>query len=105
MYQDNSYLDQKYKQTVDNLAFTDQNYYNVYRLGKWGTLGQVIFSNYTVLPKYDINITKIRQLGIPHYIGNDWGFNDPCVALYIKIHDNDIYILDELYLTHKTNPQ
>ena len=92
-YKDNIYL------TPEDIALledeTDRYYYEVYTLGNWGVLGNVIFKNWRVedlsnrLHEFD-NI----------YCGCDFGYSNDPNAL-IKLHlDNKrkkIYIFDEWY--------
>lgn len=40
-FEDNKYIDEEYKEVLENLINEDDNYYNIYRLGKWGVLNIV----------------------------------------------------------------
>lgn len=82
---------------------TNEYFYNVYTLGNWGTLGDVIFTNW-----------KIKDLSnmIPHFDnirnGLDFGYaNDP--ATYNRMHYDKkkklLYIFEELHEFGLTNPQ
>lgn len=99
----------------DNLKFLEKDdiralenekneyFYNVYTLGNWGTLGDVIFTNW-----------KVKDLSgmIPHFDnirnGLDFGYaNDP--AAYNRMHYDKkrklLYIFKELHEFGLTNPQ
>lgn len=92
-YKDNMFL------TADDRALledeTDPYYYEVYTLGNWGILGNVIFKNWRVedlsekIPQFD-NI----------YCGCDFGYSSDPNAL-IKVHldkkTKTIYVFDEWY--------
>ena len=82
---------------------TDEYFYDVYTLGKWGVLGDIIFTNWVVkdlserVPYFD----NIRN-------GLDFGFaEDP--AAYNRMHYDRkrklIYIFKELHEYGLTNPQ
>ena len=81
---------------------TDPYFYNVYTLGNWGVLGNVIFKNWRVedlkekIPTFD----KI-------YCGMDFGWNDPTAMLKVHLDKNrkKIYVFDEVYQQHMTDDE
>jgi phage terminase large subunit len=79
----------------------DTYFYNVYTLGNWGVLGNVIFANWQVLDLSEIEdqFTNTRN-------GLDFGFStDPAGALssHYDQKRKTIYIFNELYETGLTN--
>lgn len=92
-YKDNIFLTPEDRALLEDE--TDPYFYNVYTLGNWGILGNVIFKNWRVedlreqIPQFD-NI----------YCGADFGYSSDPNAL-VKLHlDNKrkrIYIFDEWY--------
>ena len=116
---DTEYLDEKLqivKSTYkDNTRFlekddiasledeTDEYFYNVYSLGNWGTLGDVIFTGWkiedlsSIIPTFD----NIRN-------GLDFGFSKDPTA-YTRSHFDakrkTIYIFDEFQELGLTNPE
>lgn len=96
-YKHNKFIDEDYKRVLEDLQYQDPTYYQIYALGEWGVLGNLIFSNYQV-HDFD-NSDHLYSL----YQGLDFGFNDPSAYLKIGIKDDEIYILDELYLKGLTN--
>ena len=100
-YKDNMFL------TADDIALledeTDPYFYNVYTLGNWGVLGNVIFKNWRVedlsqrIPQFD----KI-------YCGCDFGFSNDPNAL-IKAHldkaRKKIYVYEEWYQAGMTDDE
>lgn len=48
-YKDNKFIDSGYKQALESLINEDENYYNVYALGKWGTVDSrgLIYKNFS----------------------------------------------------------
>lgn len=81
---------------------TDKYYYNVYTLGNWGILGNVIFTNWRVedLSEMKDQFTNLRN-------GLDFGFSSDPAALSRSHYDRakkTIYFFDEIYETGLTNP-
>lgn len=99
-YKDNHYLDKPYIEQLEALKDIDETYYNVYCLGEWGVLGNVIFTNWTV--------EKIRYNEHDYdavYNGLDFGYNDPAALARVGVKDGELYIFDELYQSHLTNSE
>lgn len=92
-YKDNMFLTNEDRKLLEDE--TDPYFYNVYSLGNWGVLGNVIFRNWHVedlsdrIPQFD-NI----------YCGMDFGYSSDPNAL-IKIHYDSardtLYVFDEWY--------
>lgn len=99
IYRDNRFLtDQDVKILEDT---TDEYFYNVYTLGNWGVLGDVIFKNWKIEEVSREGLDKFRY-------GLDFGFtNDPAafVELVLDPKHKKIYILDEFYELKLTNPE
>jgi phage terminase large subunit len=97
---DNRFLDEEDHEELENE--TDTYWYEVYTLGNWGTLGDVILRNWRVADLSKRNdLNDIRN-------GLDFGFsNDP--AAFTKNHYDrmrkKIYVLDGFHQTHLTNPE
>lgn len=111
-YHDNniSILKSTYK---DNLRFLEQDdiddleneddkyYYDVYTLGNWGVLGNVIFHNYEIA-----DLSGMRSEFVNRKCGLDFGFaGDPAAAslTHYDRKNKTIYIFDEIYSTGLTN--
>lgn len=91
-YKDNLFLTNEDRALLENES--DPYFYDVYTLGNWGVLGNIIFKNWRVADLTD---------EIPHfdnlYHGLDVGYTNP--NAFIKVHlDNEnkkIYVIDEYY--------
>lgn len=93
-YKDNNHLDSKYRGTLERLKEQDYQYYKIYCLGEWGSIGNLIFSNWEkedlseLIPTFD----KIHN-------GLDFGFADDPTA-FVRTHLDKskkiIYIFKEL---------
>jgi phage terminase large subunit len=80
---------------------TDKYYYNVYTLGNWGILGNIIFTNWRVedLSSMCNQFTNRRN-------GLDFGFSSDPAAMPVSHYDRKrktIYIFNELYEAGLTN--
>lgn len=100
-YKDNLYLTADDKAQLENES--DPYYYNVYSLGNWGILGNVIFRNWRVA---DLSEQKKQFDHI--YVGLDWGYsNDPnaLVKLHLDKTRKKIYVFDEWYQAGMTDSE
>ena len=98
-YKDNVFLEADDVAALENEK--DEYWYNVYTLGNWGVLGDVIFTNWTVEDLSGVtHFDNIRN-------GLDFGFG-PDPAAYTRIHYDAmrkrVYILDERNGHELTNP-
>jgi phage terminase large subunit len=94
-YLDNKWLDEDYIQVLKELKDKDHVYYQVYALGEWGELGNLVFTNYV--------IEEIPDKYPHEYGGLDFGYNNPSCLLRIGEKDGEIYVYDELYQKGLTN--
>lgn len=100
-YKDNKFLDAEDVRLLE--SETDQYWYDVYTLGKWGTLGEVIFKNWEV---EDVDPELSRTFD-NYKNGLDFGFaSDPMAFNRMHYYKNRkrLYILDELHEFGLTNP-
>lgn len=95
-YLDNRFIDDQYRQTLEKLKEIDAVYYNVYALGEWGVLGNRIFTNYVI---EDFDTTKLSE----YVCGMDFGYNMPSACLRVALHDNELYVCNEVYESNLTN--
>lgn len=100
LYTDNSFIDSKYVEVLENLKDTDPVYYSIYCLGEWGSTGNMVWSNYRIenFAQEDKNFDHI-------YCGLDFGYNDPSALVKIGVKDGEIYILQEFYQSKLTNTE
>ena len=86
---------------VDLEDETDKYFYEVYTLGNWGVLGNVIFTNWQVQ-----DLSEMTDQFTNHRNGLDFGFSSHPAAIvkmhYDKMHQT-IYIYGEFYETGLTN--
>ena len=101
-----TYLDNKFlaQDDIDALeSETDKYFYEVYTLGNWGVLGNVIFKNWRTEDLTD-RIAKFDKI----YNGLDFGFSSDPNAL-IRVHVDqtrkEIYVFDEYYKSGMTDDE
>lgn len=98
-YKDNKFLTPDDVRDLENE--TDSYYYNVYTLGNWGVLGNVIFKNWRVEDLSDMQAQFTNRRA-----GLDFGFSSDPAALWVSHYDRKnktIYVFDELYERGLTN--
>lgn len=98
-YKDNKFLTADDRKGLE--TETDSYYYQVYTLGNWGVLGDVIFTNWRVedLSQMHDQFTNRRN-------GLDFGFSSDPAAVGVSHYDKmrkTIYFYKELYETGLTN--
>lgn len=98
-YKDNKFL------TADDVKGledeTDEYFYQVYTLGKWGILGAVIYKNWEMA-----DLTEIKQYADNFRVGQDFGFsNDESATVFCHFDKKKkiIYILSEIYAKELSN--
>lgn len=98
-YKENRFLT---KQDVERLeSETDKYYHDVYTLGNWGILGNVIFTNWRVE-----DLSGMRDQFTNRRHGLDFGFAQDPAALWVSHYEpkyKRIYLYDELYERGLTN--
>ena len=92
-YKDNRFLTYEDRRALENEQ--DEYYREVYSLGNWGVLGDVIFRNWR-----SEDLSEMKKTADKLYFGLDFGFSsDPCAV--VKLHydkaNKRIYVLDEIY--------
>lgn len=100
-YKDNRFLTDDDRAALENEK--DPYYRNVYTLGNWGVLGDVIFRNWHVE-----DLSEMKKTADKLFFGLDFGFSsDP--AAVVKVHYDrarkKVYVLDELCERGLTNDQ
>ena len=89
-YKDNRFLEQDDIDELENEK--DDYYYQVYTLGNWGILGDLIFTNWKIE-----DLSKLKNTFGTYYNGLDFGFsNDEAAAGRQAIKGKKLYILQEI---------
>ena len=95
-YLGNRFIDEAYKARMERRKKVDPEGYRIYGLGEWGEIGGLILHNWEIA---DIsqNLNDYDDIAI----GQDFGFNHANAILLLGIKDDNIYILDEIYVHEK----
>ena len=92
----NRFIDDAYKQRMERRKLVDPEGYQIYGLGEWGEIGGLILHNWEV-KEISQNFNDYDDIAI----GQDFGFNHANAILLLGIRDDNIYILDEVYVFEK----
>lgn len=95
-YLGNRFIDDAYRARMERRKIVDPEGYQIYGLGEWGEIGGLILHNWEV--------TDVSQ-NLNDYddaaIGQDFGYNHANAILLLGWKDDNIYIIDEIYLFEK----
>ena len=95
-YLGNRFVDEAYKARMERRKEVDPEGYRIYGLGEWGEIGGLILHNWEVK---DISLDFDDYDDIA--LGQDFGFNHANAILLLGVKDDNIYILDEIYVHEK----
>ena len=92
----NRFIDDAYKARMERRKIVDPEGYRIYGEGEWGEIGGLILHNWEIRD-VSRNLNDYDDIAI----GQDFGFNHANAILLLGIKDDNIYILDEIYLFEK----
>lgn len=92
----NRFIDDAYRQRMERRKQVDPEGYQIYGLGEWGEIGGLILHNWEVK-----EISQSLEDYDDIAIGQDFGFNHANAILLLGWKDDDVYILQELYVYEK----
>jgi phage terminase large subunit len=99
-YLNNRFIDEAYKARMERRKIVDPEGYQIYGLGEWGEIGGLILQNWEVC-EVSQNLNDYDDVAI----GQDFGFNHANAILLLGWKDDNIYILDEIYLHEKSTSE
>lgn len=96
-YKDNKFLTEDDIYELEHE--TDEYFYNVYTLGNWGILGNVIFKNWSTA-----DLSSMRASFDNIHNGLDFGFTNPnaLVRVHVSEKSKTIYVFDTLHKRGQT---
>lgn len=102
-YKDNAFLEQDYIDEIEGLEGQDGTYWQIYGLGLWATLKNLIYTNWDVIPAE-------QWLGLTHMIRNigyglDFGFNEPTALVELSVKEDHVFERELLYERKLTNTE
>lgn len=92
----NRFIDSAYRERMKRREKVDPEGYRIYGLGEWGEVGGLILHNWEV-KDISLDINDYDDIAI----GQDFGYNHANAILLLGIKDDNIYILDEIYVFEK----
>lgn len=95
-YLGNRFIDEAYHRRMERRKEVDPDGYQIYGLGEWGEIGGLILHNWEI-KDISQNLNDYDDIAI----GQDFGFNHANAILLLGIKDDNIYILDEVYVHEK----
>jgi phage terminase large subunit len=96
---DNEFINQEYIDELESLKDQDQVFYDIYTLGEWGVLQNLVYTNYEALSVWNPSYYDEAIYGV------DFGYNAPSVLLEIGVRDPHYYIREHIYQKGLTNQQ
>ena len=96
-YLDNPFLNEAYVKRLTGLVDVDETFHQVYALGQWGVLKNIIYSNYKLIDRFPKSFDETIY-------GLDFGYNNPSALVEIGLKDNVPYLWEQLYQTGLTTP-
>lgn len=95
-YLDNRFIDVAYKERMLRRKEVDPEGYQIYGLGEWGETGGLILHNWAI-EEVSQDFNDYDDIAI----GQDFGYNHANALLLLGTKDDNIYILDEIYVFEK----
>ena len=95
-YLDNRFIDAAYHARMARRKEVDPEGYQIYGLGEWGEVGGLILHNWKA-EEISQDLDDYDDIAI----GQDFGFNHANALLLLGIKDDNIYILQEIYVFEK----
>lgn len=89
-YNDNMFLDDSYKAKLDALGKRDYGWYKIYTLGEWGSLENVIYSNWEIVPRFPEELNDVA-------LGLDFGYNHPHALTQLGFSNEGIFVKELIY--------
>jgi len=90
-YLDNKFIDDEYKEQIEDIKNYDLQQYNIYALGEWGVLNtNIIYHNFSFTKhttQLTINDFEVLHCGVDFNVGG-------CVCVICGILDNKVYVVD-----------
>lgn len=89
-FNDNKFIDDRYKDVLANLAGQNKNLFNIYAKGIWGNRTGLIYTDYELIEELPKDY-EFRTYGI------DFGFNHPQALVEVRTIGDSLYIRELFY--------
>jgi len=91
-HEDNKFYGEEERKELLKFKTIDKYYYDVYVLGNWGVLGNIVFSNY-IIEDFDYTENDLEEV----FQGMDFGTIHASTLIRAGYKDDELYCFDELY--------
>lgn len=99
-YRDNRFLPEEDRKTLENFAYTDPYYYQVYALGQWGVLGKSVFDAQAISGRL-LRLPKAHDRGRFEYTDYGTGIKgirwtsdkDGWITIYSPVKERRHYVI------------
>lgn len=95
-YNDNPFLEESIKRSIEAYKDTDDLFWKVFGLGERGVAKSNIYTNYKTYSDFDSD---------EYVYGLDFGFNHPTVLVKCSFRDGENYVEELIYESHLTNAE
>lgn len=97
-FRNNQYIDKEYESVLENLKSQDEDFYNIYALGEWGELKNLIYKPFNIPDVMPVFTEETETI-----YGLDFGYNNKTALVKIKIKDDSYYLFELIYKNKMTN--
>lgn len=96
-YFNNAFIDEQYKQTLENLINIDENLYRIYVLNQWGIedANKLFAKDYKREKHFGKTFTELYKPDLEVYLSWDFNINNTCLA--IQKNGEEVNILKEYH--------
>ena len=92
-YKDNAFIDDEYKQEIEDIKNYDVQQYNIYALGEWGVLNNnLVYHNFKESEhktKLTLNDFQVLHIGLDFNVGG-------CAVVVCGIRDDKVHVVDSV---------
>ena len=93
-YRHNPYVPKEVIEEIESYKEKDPEYYKVYGLGELGVIEGLVYKRVEFIPEWPYELLQFSKI----IRGLDFGYHpDPTVMVRIAVHENVLYIEEEIY--------
>lgn len=97
-YRDNKFIDLEYKAFLEDLKNKDLNFYNIYCLGHWGSVGNLVYTPFEIRKRFPSD-DEFEEI----FYGLDFGYHHPTALVKVGLRDKAYYVREILVASKLTN--
>ncbi len=95
-YLDNPFLSEEYIKILLDLKKSDPALYQIYCLGEWAEISNIVYNNYIIEPSFPETFDD-------EIYGLDYGYHNPSALMWVGFKDDELYVREMIYQTNLTN--